>query len=270
MSRTREEVIIESPVKATIFYNGKKGSFGRMSDNDGEGIVEVPLPIHFVVLDNSTHRVTGKKGLDKDAPRYRSTLGHDARSKKLRVWMNGAQEITVAEGTWGAISEKLPGAKFTRCIYAITDFGTGKQMVCIQLHGRALFAWMDYLKKNNLNPCSDIAFSIRSTAMMAGNIGGPSLVPIFSHATIQAETVKAAAEADKVLQDWLDTIFAGGGLDGAAAVPEDGETQPGNYTQQVQASRNSDPFPTESDAPPQKAKASSEGWEAEHTEPLPF
>lgn len=245
MSRTREEVIVESPVKATIFYNGKKGSFGRMSDNEGEGIVEVPLPIHFVVLDNSTHRVTGKKGLDKDAPRYRSTLGHDARSKKLRVWMNGSQEITVAEGTWGAVSEKLPGAKFTRCIYALTDFGAGKQMVCIQLHGRALFAWMDYLKKGNLNPCSDIAFSIRDTAMMAGNIGDPSLVPVFSHATIQAETVAAAAAADKVLQDWLDTIFAGGGADGAAPVPEDGETQPG-FAQPVAApamSRNYDPFP---------------------------
>lgn len=224
MSRTREEVIIESPVKATIFYNGKKGGFGRISDAEGEGIIEVPLPLHFVVLDNSTHRVTGKKSLDKDAPRYRSTLGHDARSKKLRVWINGAQEITIAEGTWGAISERLTGAKFTRCIYAISDFGTGKQMVCIQLHGRALFAWMDYLKKNNLNPCSDIAFSIRETALMEGKIGEPSLVPVFSHSPIQPDTIKAAAEADKVLQDWLDTIFATGGVDGAADVPEDGDT----------------------------------------------
>jgi len=261
MSRTREEVLIESPVKATIFYNGEKGGFGRMSDVEGDGIVEVPLPLHFVVLDNSTHRVTGKKSLDKDAPRYRSTLGHDARSKKLRVWINGAPEITVAEGTWGAISEKLPGAKYTRCIYALCDFGSGKEIVCIQLHGRALFCWMDYIKKNGLNPCSDIAFSVRKTEMMKGNVGNPSLVPVFSHAQIQPETVKAAADADNVLQDWLDTIFAAGGVDSAAAVPEDGDggAKRGVFTEAVQSSR--------------KEPAMAEGWgdaPPPSTDDLPF
>jgi hypothetical protein len=159
--------------------------------------------------------------------------------------MNGSQDVTVAEGTWGSICEKLPGAKFTRCIYAISDFGAGKQMVCIQLHGRALFSWMDYLKKSNLNPCSDIAFSIKSTTMMAGNIGDPSLVPVFSHGPIQAETIKSATEADKVLQDWLDTIFASGGADGAVNTPDDGDANA--FQQPIQAAPigSTNNFPTE-------------------------
>ena len=224
MSRTREEVRVESPVKATIFYNGEKGSFGRMSDVEGGGIQDVPLPLHFVVLDNSTHRVTGKKSLEKDAPRYRSTLAHDSRTKKLRVWINGASEKTIAEGAWGAIQEQLPGAKFTRCIYAMCNFGDGSQIYCIQLHGRALFCWMDYLKKNGIDPCSNVAFSVKKTEMMEGKVGKPSLVPVFTNSPIQEETVKAAAEMDNILQAWLDTIFAQGGVDGALT-QEDYEAQ---------------------------------------------
>lgn len=244
MSRTRESTTVESPVKATIFYNGKKGAFGRMSDNDGDGIVEVPMPIHFVVLDNSTHRVTGKKGLEKDALRYRSTLAHDSRTKTLKVWYNGQSEKPIAVGTWGAISEQLPGAKFTRCIYALSDFGSGKETICIQLHGRALFAWMDYLKKGNIDPCSDIAFSIRKTEMMQGNKGEPSLVPVFSHSPIQADTVAAANQADKVLQEWLDTIFDNGGADNQEAAPDDSDNVGANFpTEEPKAPIESDPLP---------------------------
>ncbi len=250
MSRTREEVRVESPVKATIFYNGEKGSFGRMSDVEGGGIQDVPLPLHFVVLDNSTHRVTGKKSLDKDAPRYRSTLGHDSRTKKLRVWINGASEKTIAEGTWGAIQEQLPGAKYTRCIYAMCNFGDGNQIYCIQLHGRALFCWMDYLKKNNIDPCSNIAFSVKKTEMMEGNVGKPSLVPVFTNSPIQGDTVKAAGEMDNVLQAWLDVIFAEGGVDSSAAIPEEEDAAQSPRSASRPAPQSfPDDFPTDEHVP---------------------
>lgn len=221
MSRTRATQTTESPIAATIFYNGQKGTFGKMSDVEGGGIEDVPLPIHFIVLDNSTFRVTGKKGLEKDAPRYRSTLAHDARKKTLRVWYSGNSENVLADGSWGSISEKLPGARFTRCIYALCSINGQNQIVCIQLHGRALFCWMDYLKKSGIDPCSDIAFSIKSTVEMVGKIGNPSLVPVFSHSKINADTAQKAHDADAVLQSWLDEVFENGGKDGSEEVSEE-------------------------------------------------
>lgn len=221
MSRTRATQTTESPVKGTIFYNGQKGGFGKISDVEGGGIEDISLPLYFIVLDNSTFRVTGKKGLEKDAPRYRSTLAHESRKKTLRVWYSGNSEKVLAEGTWGSISEKLQGARFTRCIYAMCNIGGENAIWCIQLHGRALFTWMDYLKKNALDPCSDIAFSIKSTVEMVGKIGTPSLVPVFSHSKINADTVKKATEADEVLQSWLDDVFENGGKDGSEEASED-------------------------------------------------
>lgn len=213
MSRTRASEQVESPVSATIFFNGESGRFGRMGENKDEGIIDVPLPLRFVVLDAGAHRVTGKRGLEKDAPRFRSTLAHESRTTKLRVWMEGRPNETVAEGTWGSMKEALypHGARYTRCIYAICDFGVGKETACIQLHGRALSAWMDYVKASGVKPESDIAFSVKEVAEMAGSKGRPSLVPVFSHGQISQETAEAAKAADEDLQAWLDVVFSEGG-----------------------------------------------------------
>ena len=206
MSRTKEVQRTESPAKANIFFNGKLGKFSTFKEDD-EGLSEIGLPFRFVVVDDGAHRVTGKKGLDRDAPKFKSNLAHDGYSTRLRVWLDNAQETTIAEGTWPSMSERIYplGARYTKVIYILTDLGQGKILAALHLKGRAFSSWIDATKK--IDPCGDVSFSVNRVEMMAGKKGEPSLVPVFEMGKISEESKQMAYDADGILQAWLESQF---------------------------------------------------------------
>lgn len=205
MSRTKEVQRTESPAKTNIFFNGKLGKFSTFKDDD-EGLLEIPLPLRFVVVDDGAHRVTGRKGLSKDAPKFKSNLAHDGYSTRLRVWLDNDPEKILAEGTWGSMSQRMydAGARYTKIIYILTDIGQGKVLAALHLKGRAFSSWVDATKK--IDPCGDVSFTVNKVDYMEGK-GEASLVPIFEAGKISQETKELAEEADVVLQAWLETQF---------------------------------------------------------------
>lgn len=207
MSRTREVQRTESPVEANIYFNGKLGKFSLLGGDDSE-LQEIPLPFRFTVVDDGAHRVTGAKGLGKDAPKWKSTIAHVVYRNTVKVWLETDSE-KVYEGLWGNMSDILypQGARYTKLLYVVTDFGNGKFLACVHLKGRAFSRWLDFLKKNKIDPCGDVSFVVKSVQMMDGTKGEPSLVPVFEVGKLSAETKAVADEMDTELQAWLKTQF---------------------------------------------------------------
>ena len=176
MSRTKQVTRTESPVQAHIFFNGDLGKFSVMQGEDS-GLQELPFPLRFIVVDDGAHRITGKKDLDRDSPKFKSNIAHDAYSTRLRVWLDNDPETILGEGTWGSMSARLAplGAKYTKLLFILTDLGQGKILACMHLKGRAFSAWVDMVKKKKIDPCGDLSFLIRGTETMAGGKGRPSL-----------------------------------------------------------------------------------------------
>lgn len=205
MSRTKEVQRTESPAKTNIFFHGKLGKFSTFLDDDSD-LSEIAFPFRFVVVDDGAHRVTGREGLGKDAPKFKSTLAHDGYSTRLRVWKDNDPETIIGEGTWASMSDRLykMGARYTKVLYVLADFGQGKVLCALHLKGRAFSSWIDATKK--IDPCGDVSFAVNKTAMMEGK-GEPSLVPVFEVGTISDETKQLATDADEILQAWLETQF---------------------------------------------------------------
>jgi len=201
MSRTKEVQRAESPAKANIFFNGKLGKFSTFKEDD-EGLSEIELPFRFVVVDDGAHRITGKKGLERDAPKFKSNLAHDGYSTRLRVWLDNAQETVIAEGTWTSMSERIYplGARYTKVIYILTDLGQGKVLAALHLKGRAFSSWIDATKK--IDPCGDVSFAVNRVQMMSGTKGEPSLVPVFEVVVggmwVKIGTIEADGKIDRL------------------------------------------------------------------------
>lgn len=210
MSRTVEVPQTQTPVKAHVFFNGQMGKFSVLRGDNTE-IQEVAFPFYFVVLDADTHKVGGKLGLEKDTLKFKSTLGHPKYGRTLKVWLENEPEKILATGTWGNIkgNPALSKAKYTALIFAIADFGDGKEICCIHLHGRAYSAWLDATtnKKPAVNPCGDHCFIVKGAESMEGGKGAPSLVPVFEVGKVSGETLDLASQADFDLQVWLSEQF---------------------------------------------------------------
>lgn len=206
MSRTIEVPQTQTPVKAHVFFNGQMGKFSVLRGDNPE-IQEIAFPFSFVVLDSDTHKVGGKLGLERDALKFKSTLGHPKYGRTLKVWIENEPEKILATGTWGSIKHKpeLSKAKYTALIFCLADFGDGKETTCIHLHGRAYSAWLDATsnKKPAVNPCGDHCFIVKGAESMEGGKGAASLVPIFETGKITPETIELAQQADFELQSWL-------------------------------------------------------------------
>lgn len=208
MSRTIEVPQTQTPVKAHVFFNGELGKLSVLRGENPE-LQELAFPFSFVVLDADTHKVGGKLGLGSNAVKYKSTLGHPKYGRSLKVWLENDPDKILASGTWGAIKTNpaLSKARYTALIFAVADFGEGKETCCIYLHGRALSAWYDATQNSGVNPCGDYCFVIKQTKKVSGDKGADSLVPIFETGKISEETKTLAEQADFDLQVWLSEQF---------------------------------------------------------------
>lgn len=209
MSRTVEVPRTQSPVEATIFFNGDLGKFAYLHENNPE-LTEVLFPFRFTVVDDGGHRITGSEGLGKDAPRWKSNMAHERFSNHLRVWLDHSPEVIEAEGTWKPMSNRMSirGARYTKLIWIVTDLVFGKILACLQLKGRALSAWFDDTTKKKINPCGSVAFVVKETRMMQGEKGKPSPVPVFDTTELSAETEALARKMDEELTQWLAVQFS--------------------------------------------------------------
>lgn len=246
MSRTVDVPQTQSPVKAHVFFNGQLGKFSVLRGDNPE-IQEIAFPFSFVVLDADTHKVGGKLGLEKNDPKFKSTLGHPKYGRVLKVWLENDPNNIIATGTWGGIKNNpaLSKARFTALIFSLADFGYGKEICCIHLHGRAYSAWLEAIK--NTNPCGDHCFIVRKTNSMAGGKGAASLVPFFETGNVSPETIALAEQADFDLQGWLSDQFLSEakelGIAAAGATRSDATYQNGNGNS-TRSNATDVPFPT--------------------------
>lgn len=261
MSRTIEVPQTQSPVKANVFFNGQLGKFSVLR-GDNADLQEITYPFSFVVLDADTHKVGGKLGgIEKNAVKFKSTLGHPKYGRTLKVWLENDPNKVLAVGTWGQIKNKpeLSDARYTALIYALADFGDGKETCCIHLHGRALSAWFDATQNKKINPCGDYCFIVKRTEKSNGT-GASSLVPVFETGQISAETLKIAEQADFDLQVWLSEQFQSEakdlGIGAAGATRSDAAYQNGNGGEPTYLETTRKPafaadpnFPSEDDLP---------------------
>lgn len=209
MSRTIEVPQTQSPVKAHIFFNGDLGKFSMLT-GDGQELQELPMPFSFVCLDVDTSKVGGKLGLDRNAPKFKSTLSHPKYGRRMKVWLDNDPGNIIATGTWGEMKDKpaLSSAKFVSMLFVLTSVGDGKEIACIQLSGRAYAAWLNATQKQKINPCGNLSFRVAKTETMAGDKGKPSLVPVFETGQLSDEMKALAEQADFDLQSWLCEQFS--------------------------------------------------------------
>lgn len=259
MSRTVEVTRTESPVKAHVFFNGDAGKFGVLESDVSDNIVDVHYPFHFVVLDADAYRVGGKVGMEKNDPKFKSNIAHPKYGTELRVWLENDESNILAIGKWSQIKNKpaLSKAKFTALIYVLADFGNGKKIACLHLHGRAYSAWLQFIQTEKINPCGPHAFVVKGTSEMRGEIGRASLVPVFEITKVSADTLNLADEADSELQVWLKSQFpesefaaAGANRSNGSIEPQPRETVRGNAYEVAAPAENpalAAPLPGEDD-----------------------
>lgn len=205
MSRTRESTNIASPVETFIFFNGNTGKFGRPVE-DGEGMVDIELPLNFVVLDDAAYRIGGETRGGGTKRKITSNLAHRDFGRRLTVTYkdNGA---LIAEGEWSQIQGTVKdlGGKYTMVLYCLVKMDEKYRICALHLRGRALAEWFKFSKGKNV--CGDFFYSVRSVSKTQGE-DVDSYVPHYSEHKIPAAVLEEAFEADAILQAWLESFFA--------------------------------------------------------------
>lgn len=215
MSRTQKDSRIETPVKATYFFNGETGKCGFLSDESNE-IQEHALPLHLIVLDTKPYIIGGSTGIGTKARKIKSTLAYAGKMDKIKVWYQDSKEALLENGTWEANKDRLRaiGAQYTNCMYAYDP--KNDCIVRVQFRGKSYAALLEFSKAEKLG--NDIAHSLGEREMglsimpmiaTPSSSGKDSFVPTFKIAKITKPEVNEKADmADGVLSTYFETLFA--------------------------------------------------------------
>ena len=214
MSRTQKAERLESPFKATYFFNMQTGEAGFI-DESTNGVQNCTLPLHLIVLDAHAYRISGSKGVGTNARKIKSTIGYQGKCDSLKIWFDDNKEV-IHEGKWAdkKIYLKDIGARYTLCLACYDP--ASKNISQVQFKGKAYAALLNFQKENKLS--GDLAsvlgekkqgISITGMIKTSSDSGIFSFVPTFKIFEIKKqETNDAADMADGVIQEYYEQLFA--------------------------------------------------------------
>jgi len=188
-----------SPNPSTRWFewNGENGAISYY-DKEAKKSVEVPMPFTFILLDE-LGSVRGWH--DPSSSGIYSNEVKDTRQDTLvaKAFKGG----TLAEGLYRDIKDRvgnLGGSFHANCYIAFKDAGNLRIGV-IRFKGAALGAWMDFRKENRKDFYSK---AVKMNGYTEGKKGKVTFrMPKFAMADISPETITAAIELDKTLQEFL-------------------------------------------------------------------
>jgi len=191
---------LQNPCQKFIDIKSDKGQLVYW-DKENERQVEIPLPIHFIVLDElSTITGYNKK---HDCGLYSNEV-HNITSEILKVkTFKGGESVT---GLYQDIKFEVNslGGKYTKSVYAMLVQKGNTEMVNFKFKGAAFSAWVD--KKINTDQ-----FIVAITGFKDETNGNTDYkVPIFKAFKLTNELNKQAIEMDKILQVYLKEYKAQG------------------------------------------------------------
>ena len=192
----------QNPSTRWFDWNGEKGIISYY-DKDKKVIVPVPLPFTFILLDELA-TVRGWDELSKSG--IYSNEVKDTRTDILTV--KAFKGGTIAEGLYRDIKDRVnsKGGSYSSNCYLAFKGDDGLVTGVLRFKGAALGAWMDF-KKNGGRAFTEKAVTIDGT--VEGKKGRVTFyVPKFSLMTISAETLSAAVDLDKELQEYLKGYLA--------------------------------------------------------------
>ena len=207
MSRSNPNENLVNPAKFFYEWDGGDGGFKYFDKSLGEKgeKVKQELPFTFIPLDVL---VTIKGFNESEQKGYWSNeiRQFDIKTGILTVRSKAGVEMI---GTYEQVKAKLgtKGADYCQSVYCATKGADGKLVLNnIQIKGAALGAWIEFVKKNNIN---EVAVAVKD--MVKKKKGRVDYVePVFSAVKIKEETNQEAIELDKLLQEYLRTLNVDG------------------------------------------------------------
>lgn len=188
-----------SPNPATRWHewNGELGTISYY-DKEAKKNVDVPMPFTFILLDE----LGGVRGWhDASSSGIYSNEVKDTRQDTLVV--KAFKGGTLAEGLYRDIKDRvnsLGGSFNANCYIAFKDGGV-LTIGAIRFKGASLAAWMEFRKENRKDFYTK---SVKMDGFTEGKKGRITFrMPKFSMVDISPQTMAAAVELDKTLQEFL-------------------------------------------------------------------
>lgn len=202
MSLSNPQERSQNPSTRWFDWNGEKGSISYY-DKEKKETIAVPLPFTFILLDELA-TVRGWDDMSKSG--IYSNEVKDTRTDILVV--KAFKGGTIAEGIYRDIKDKVnsAGGSYSANCYIAFKNGDGLKIGAIRFKGAALGAWMEF-KKGNGRAMIEKAVSIEGS--VEGKKGRVIFhVPKFSLMQISNETMSAAVDLDKELQEFLKSYLS--------------------------------------------------------------
>lgn len=215
MSRSTGEEVKTHIATRFIGYNGKRGTFTE-STTPGEAPKDSKLQ-YFILLDPNAFRVGGKVGVSKDAPSYRTAKdGHLKYSPIIEVSRTDRSDRVI--GTWDDMKRMksnasspfydfLTKARYEALLYVlILSEGEEPQIGRIKLHGRAYWAYLEFVKTLE-GGVFKYLIKVDGHKEISSDDGQPSYVPVFKGTLAKEETIAKADAADVELQAFFRNMY---------------------------------------------------------------
>ncbi len=204
MSRSNNTEV-KSPSNRYFEWQGK-GKFKyydkTLKDQPSKGIVEVPYPFRFIVLDQL---VTIKGYSDPDQSGFYSNEIRDKNLKTAILTVKTKKGLRYS-GTYEQVIKELgaEGASYCKSVY-VGYFDESNKLVIgnIQIHGAAIGAWIDFCKAQDV-----MKIGVQVKSHIEAKKGNTIYqIPVFEALPIKEETNIQALELDKQLQEYLKSYF---------------------------------------------------------------
>ncbi len=218
MSRSNDDSV-RNPATKFFEWNGDKGGFKyydkALKDQPSKGIVPVPYPFRFIVLENGLMTVKGYSKENSSGLYSNEVKTKNLKTSQLTVKTKNGVEMT---GTWEQVKAQLAGkgAAYSASVY-IGYFDENKKLVIgnIQFHGASIGPWFDFGKSNDV-----MKIGIQVKSHKEGKVGSVIFQsPVFEVLPITPETNTMALELDKQLQEYLKSYFARDNSEEATPAP---------------------------------------------------
>lgn len=201
MSRSNPTMNAPNPATRYFEWAGSKGLV-RYYDATAKRRVDVPLPFHFILLDE----LATVRGWDDhtDSGIYANEV-RDTRQEPLLV--RSKKGGTIASGTYKTIKDTVAarGGRFTGKLYIAYKRDDDLAIGVLELHGAALMGWSNFRKDHRADIYKG---AVVLTGFTEGKKGSVTFcVPTFDTRAISEEANARATALDQELQQWLAGYF---------------------------------------------------------------
>lgn len=192
---------LTNPAKHFFEWKGGEGKL-QFYDKEKKENVIVPLPFEFIPIDQLA-TITGHSKLAKS--NYYSNEVRSTVKNEFVIKLKGQTVFTGLYKNDQGIAQVPKGAGFTASIYIVHKTKSGEYIMGnIKANGSALSAWIEFSK----NKIVGNGKAVMTKGAMQTSAVGDFYPPEFKYEHLTPEDFKAAMEADKELQIYLNQYLS--------------------------------------------------------------